>query len=116
MHEESLFKYEDLCMTVSMTDVQLVHLGPLCLIHLPWHLRPFMAESRVPDDGRCVYVGNVAKYAEWQELKDYMRPGSGSLMILGRERLGVVCRFHAQEAYFSLSLIDIDFSRVLSVS
>eukprot|EP00434_Breviolum_minutum_P029520 symbB.v1.2.026103.t1/scaffold2578.1/size75865/4 len=56
-----------------MTDVQLVHLGPLCLIHLPWHLRPFMAESRVPDDGRCVYVGNVAKYAEWQELKDYMR-------------------------------------------
>eukprot|EP00435_Cladocopium_sp_Y103_P011213 s1700_g2.t3 len=34
-----------------------------------------MTESRIPDDGRCVYVGNVAKYVEWPELKDFMRQG-----------------------------------------
>ena len=64
---------------VYVTDAQLVHLGPRLVSFISTHLRP-MAESRVPDDGRCVYVGNVAKYAEWQELKDYMRPGSGKFV------------------------------------
>ena len=38
--------------------------------------------NQVADDGRCVFVAGIPKYAEWQELQDYMRTGG---LLVGSE-------------------------------